>query len=218
MSEPRYLKKLPDSARYTGDATAGEIEIIDKREAPKIRAKTGILLEDKLHFFVRDAVKFPSGEVRTQMRVIGCTMSDGPSGVVALAFRDGKVFLREIFRHATRRWELETPRGHRETGYSPEEAARKEIDEELGFQVKSLEKIGDVSGDSAILASTLPVFWAVLEPGPPRDHPEKTEAFGRIISLSGTQVRERVLNGGIRDSYTLSALLFGHVTGRLRLE
>jgi ADP-ribose pyrophosphatase len=217
MSEPRYLKKLPESVRYEGDAEAGEIEIIDKRAAPKIRAKTGVLIEDRLHFFVRDAVKFPSGEIRTQMRVIGCTMADGPSGVVALAFRDGKVFLREMFRHATRRWELETPRGQRETGFSAEEAARKEIDEELGFRVKSIERIGDVSGDTAILASTLPVFWAELAPGAPRDHPEKSEAFGKIVSLTAPQLKERILRGDIRDGYTLSAILFAQLAGKLVL-
>jgi len=215
MAEPRYLKKLPQSASYKGDASAGEIEIIDKRAAPKVRAKTGILIEDTLHFFVRDAVKFPSGEVRTQMRVIGCTMSDGPSGVVALAWRDGKVFLRKMFRHATRRWELETPRGQRETGFSAEEAARKEIDEELGFQVKSIEKIGDVCGDTALLASTLPIFWAELKPGPPRDHPEKSEAFGEIVSLTPAQLRSRVLKGDIRDGYTLSAITFAQLAGKL---
>jgi ADP-ribose pyrophosphatase len=217
MSEPRYLKKLPESTRYAGNAGEGEIEIIDKRESPKIRARTGILIEDKLHFFVRDAVKFPSGELRTQMRIIGCTMSDGPSGVVALASRDGKIYLREMFRHATRRWELETPRGQRESGCSPEEAAVKEIDEELGFRVKTIEKIGDVSGDTAILASTLPIFWAELAPGPPRDHPEKSEAFGDIISLTAPQLKERILRGDIRDGYTLAAILFAQLTGKLEL-
>src|ERR1700716_239680 len=117
MSEPRYLKKLPESARKLGDARAGEIEIISKSDAPKIREKTGILLEDKLHFYVRDAVRFPSGETRTQMRVIGCTMFDGPSGVIALPSRNGRIVLREMFRHATRQWGLEAPRGQRETGY-----------------------------------------------------------------------------------------------------
>jgi ADP-ribose pyrophosphatase len=217
MSEPRYLRKLPESARYAGDAGLGEIEIIDKREAPKIRAKTGVLIEDKLHFFVRDAVRFPSGEVRTQMRVIGCTMFDGPSGVVALASRDGRIYLREMFRHATRRWELETPRGQRESGFSGEEAARKEIDEELGFRVKRIEKIGDVSGDTAILASTLPIYWAELEAGPLQDHPEKSEAFGKIISLTGPQLRERILKGYIRDGYTLAAIMFAQLGGKLRL-
>jgi ADP-ribose pyrophosphatase len=218
MSEPRYLKRLPESARQVGDARAGEIEIIDKRSAPKIRARTGILIEDKLHFFVRDAVKFPSGDVRTQMRVIGCSMADGPPGVVALAHRDGKIFLREMFRHATRRWELETPRGQRETGYSAEQAAIKEIDEELGFRVKRIEQIGEVSGDTAILASTLPLFWADLEPGPPQDHPEKSEAFGEIIELSGAELRKRLSAGEIRDSYTLAAILFAQLRGKFRLD
>ena len=217
MAEPRYLKNLPESASYKGDANAGEIEIINKTQAPKVRDKTGILLEDKLHFFVRDVVRFPSGETRTQMRVIGCTMFDGPSGVVALAARDGKIFLREMFRHATRRWELETPRGQRETGYTPEEAARKEIDEELGFTVAKIEKIGEVSGDTAILASTLPIFWAELAPGPPQDHPEGSEAFGRIVDLDPSALKDRIARGDIRDSYTLSAITLAQIAGKLEL-
>ena len=217
MSTPRYLQKLPPAAQHQGDAAAGEIEIIDKRSAPAIRAKTGILIEDKLHYFVRDAVRFPSGSVRTQMRVIGCTMSDGPSGVVALASRRGKIFLREIFRHATRRWELETPRGQREAGYTAEDAARKEIDEELGFRANAIERIGEVSGDTAILASTLPVFWAELADGPPRDHPEKGEAFGAFVELSPSDLRDRIARGDIRDGYTLSAITLAQIAGKLEL-
>src|SRR2546423_2173811 len=96
---PRYLQSLPESTRLIGSAKDDEIEIIDRREAPRIRAKTGILLEDKQHYFVRDAVKYPSGEVGTSMRVIGCTMHDGPAGVVALCSPDGNIVLREILRH-----------------------------------------------------------------------------------------------------------------------
>jgi ADP-ribose pyrophosphatase len=215
VGKPRYLKKLPPSTATAGDANVGEIEIIDRRESSKIRAKTGILIEDKMHFFVRDAVKFPSGAIRTEMRVIGRTMFDGSSGVVALASRGGKIFLREIFRHATRRWELEATRGQRETGYSAEDAAIKEIGEELGFRVKSIEKLGEVSGDSAILASALPVFWVELEPGPPKDHPEATEAFGKIIELSPAELTQRIVRGDIRDGYTLSAVLFARLAGKI---
>ena len=217
MSEPRYLKKLPESARKLGDARAGEIEIISKSDAPKIREKTGILLEDKLHFYVRDAVRFPSGETRTQMRVIGCTMFDGPSGVIALPSRNGRIVLREMFRHATRQWGLEAPRGQRETGYTAEEAVRKELDEELGFPVKGIERIGDVSGDTALLASALPVFWAELGDGPPRDHPESSEAFGEIVELTPGELRERISRGEIRDGYTLASITLAQIAGKLDL-
>jgi 8-oxo-dGTP pyrophosphatase MutT (NUDIX family) len=217
MPEPRYLKKLPESARILGDANAGEIEIISKSEAPKIREKTGIIFEDSLHFFVRDAVKFKNGESRTQMRLIGCTMFDGPSGVVALPSRNGKIVLREMFRHATRQWGLEAPRGQRETGYTAEAAIRKELDEELGFPVRSLERIGEVSGDSAILASSLPVFWAELGDGPPRDHPEGSEALGKIVELTPEELKNRIVRGDIRDGYTLAAMTLARIAGRLEL-
>jgi ADP-ribose pyrophosphatase len=218
MPGPRYLQSLPESTRYAGDAQSGEIEIIDKRSAPRIRAKTGVLIEDTQHYFVRDAVRFPSGEVRTQMRVIGCTMADGPSGVVALCARDGRIFLREMFRHATRRWELETPRGQRETGYTAEDAARKEINEELGFHVDRIEKIGEVNGDSALLASTLPIYWADMAPGAPHDHPEKSEAFGKIVELSASELKALIARGGIRDGYTLAAITLATVAGKLKLS
>ena len=214
---PRYIQSLPESARYIGNADDDEIQIIDKREAPKIRAKTGVLLEDKQHYFVRDALKYPSGEVGTAMRIIGCTMHDGPPGVVALCSRDGNIFLREIFRHATRRWELETTRGQRETGMSAADAALKEMDEELGFKVRNIEQIGEVSGDTAILASTLPVFWADLEPGPPRDHPEDKEAFGRIVEVFPPELRTRISRCEIRDGYTLAALTLAQVAGKFRI-
>jgi ADP-ribose pyrophosphatase len=218
VSSPRYIDRLPESTRYRGDAGAGEIEIISRSEAKKIEGKTGILFEDSLHFVVRDVVKFPSGDTRAQMRIVGCTMTDGPSGVVALAWRDGKIHLREMFRHATRRWELETPRGQRETGCTAEEAAIQEVDEELGFKVERIEKIGEVSGDTAILASTLPVFWAELAPGPPEDHPESSEAFGKIVVLAPQDLVERVRQGHIRDSYTLSAILLAQLAGKLQLR
>lgn len=214
---PRYLESLPESTRLICDAKNDEIEIIDRREAPRIRAKTGILIEDKLHYFVRDAVKYPSGEIGTAMRIIGCTMHDGPSGVVALASRDGNIILRETFRHATRRWELETPRGRRETGFSAEAAARKELDEELGFRVLNIEQIGEVSGDTAILASTLPVFWADVAHGPAHDHPEKTEAFGRIVEVMPAELRTRISRCEIRDGYTLAALTLAQIAGKFRI-
>jgi ADP-ribose pyrophosphatase len=217
VGEPRYLKKLPGPASYRGDAAAGEIEIIDRKDSSKIRVKTGILVKDELHFIVRDAVKFPSGDVEAQLRVVSRYMVDGPAGVVALASRGGKIFLREMFRHGTRRWELETARGGREEGYTPEEAARKEIDEELGFEVKTIEQIGEVSAETAFVASTLPIFWAELEPGPPRDHPESTEAFGKIVELSPEDLKERLVRGEIRDGYTIAALLFAQVAGKIRL-
>lgn len=215
---PEYLDDLPGPARVVGDASAGEIQIVRQPDEKEREEPTGILFSDEMHLFVRDAVLFPSGKTGAQMRVIGTSMYDGPSGVVALASRDGRVFLREIYRHGTRRWELEAQRGRRDEGYSPEEAARKELDEELGFPVNTLTLLGSVSGDTAIMASTLPVFWAELGDGPRRDDPEDSEAFGKVIGLSPSELAARIEKGDIRDSYTLAAITLAVTAGKIRLE
>jgi hypothetical protein len=72
-----------------------------------------------------------------------------------------------------------------------------------------------VSGDTAILASALPVFWAELEDGPPRDHPEGSEALGKIVELAPAELKNRISRGEIRDGYTLAALTLARFAGRL---
>jgi ADP-ribose pyrophosphatase len=212
------MDDLPAAARITGDAEAGEIQIVRQDESKEKENPTGILFTDDMHLFVSDAVLFPGGKTGTQMRVIGTSMYDGPSGVVALASRDGRIFLREIFRHGTRRWELEAQRGRREEGFTSEKAVLKELQEELGYPVLRVTHIGDVSGDTALMASTLPVYWAELGDGPRRDDPEASEAFGRVIELTPGELSERIARGDIKDGYTLSAITFACAAGRLRLE
>jgi ADP-ribose pyrophosphatase len=215
---PEYMDDLPDAARVVGDADKGEIQIVRQPEDREREEPTGILFNDGMHLFVRDAVLFPSGKRGTETRVIGTSMYDGPSGVVALAWRDEKVFLREIFRHATRRWELEAQRGRREEGCTSEEAALNELAEELGYPVKKLTLIGQVAGDTALIASTLPVYWAELGDGPRRDHPESGEAFGKVVELSPAELAARVAAGEIRDGYTLAAIAFAIVAGKFALR
>jgi len=165
---------------------------------------------------VRDPVRFPSGATKCQMRIIGKTEVDGPNGVAALAWRDGRIVLRNIYRHATRSWELEAVRGRREIGEAPRQAARKELKQELGYPVRRLDLLGEICPDSAILSSKLQIFWAELGNGPRRDDPEPTEAFGPVELLSPQDLASRVRDGGIRDAPTLSAFVLAQLHGKLR--
>src|SRR5688572_8082934 len=89
MSRSRtYLERLPKRAQRRGSAKKGEIEVVtSRREQKEIEAecaadlkgsalgkggkRIGILLEDEVRMVVRDALKFPSGATRCQMRIIG---------------------------------------------------------------------------------------------------------------------------------------------------
>lgn len=225
-----YLKRLPERARRRGNAAKGEAEIVTKRrDVEAIEAegadelsgsalgkngkRIGILLEDEVRFVVRDPLRFPSGETKCEIRLIGKTEFDGVNGVAVLPILDGRFVLREIFRHATRAWELEAVRGRRETGQTPRQAARAEVKQELGFKLKKLHAIGSVCPDSSVMSSVVDIFLGELADGPREDEPEGTEAFGRIHRLSAEELAGRIMKGSIRDGYTIAALAMAQLRG-----
>ena len=228
MTERNYLTRLPKHARRRGSAKNGEAEIVTSRnEQQRISQecadelsgsalngkRIGILLEDEVRMVVRDALTFPSGETKCEMRIIGKTEFDGPNGVAALCVLHGRFVLREIFRHASRSWELETVRGRRETGMTSQQAVRNEIKQELGYRVRRLKRVGKIRPDSAVMSTTLDLFFAELIPGPRRDEPEGSEAFGRIHRLSPSQLAGKIRSGAITDSYTVAAFLLAQLNG-----
>ena len=229
-----YLKRLPKHARRRGDADKGEAEIVtSKRELEKIESecaselsgsalgkdgkRIGILLEDKVRMVVRDALRFPSGATKCEMRIVGKTEFDGLNGVAVLCVANGRFVMREIFRHATRAWELETVRGRRERGQTARQAARMEVKQELGYPVRRLHSLGKLCPDSAVMSSMLELFLAELGRGPRKDEPEPTETFGQIHRLTPRELSSMIAMGRIRDSYTIGALALAQMRGLLTI-
>jgi NUDIX domain. len=222
-----YLRRLPKHAQARGDSDAGEVEIVTSlRDAEQLESgsddelsgsalgkggkRVGILLEDGVHMFVRDAVRYPSGASKRQMRIIGKTEYDGPNGVAVLCMSDDQFVLREIYRHATRSWELEITRGRRETGQTSLQAVRAEVKQELGYSVKKAHLLGQIRPDSALMSAHLEVFLAQLgAAGKPE--PEPTEAFGEIVKLTADELGASILAGYVTDSYTIGALMMAQL-------
>ena len=88
-----------------------------------------------------------------------------------------------------------------------------EVKQELGYRLKKIHPLGKISPDSAIMSSTLEMFFAELVDGPPHDEPEPSEAFGRIFHLTPEELGDRLLKGRIRDSYTIAALTIAQLRG-----
>jgi len=228
-----YLDRLPKHAQKRGSVKRGEAEIVTaKRELDEIASecagdlkgsalgsngkRIGILLEDDVRFVIRDALKFPSGTTECRMRVVGKTEFDGPNGVVALCVMNGRFVIREIYRHATRGWELEVVRGRRESGQTARQAVRAEVKQELGFGVKRMRRIGVICPDTALMSSTLEVYLVELRDGPQRDEPESSEIFGETYWLTYPELAAMIRRGAIRDSYTIAALTFARLHGHVR--
>ncbi len=133
-------------------------------------SRPGIVCEDHFWVWVRDPVISPTGHKHTYNRMIWKSSLDGtggfsayPGGAAALPMivdgNEKKFALILTFRHATGAWELEVPRGGRNRpDESPEEIARREIQEEAGFVVNNMVYLGGIAPDSGLVSSVVPVF------------------------------------------------------------
>ena len=194
-NEPRENRR-----RTPGDATRGEIEVLDESVAwsnDSVRVLTA-----RVRYPSRKGESAPEGD---QMRVAPAeSKTDGV--VVAPITADDRVLLVRQFRHPVRMWLRELPRGGRDAGESPEDAARRELREEVGCDVLSLHPLGRVAADSGQLAS-LPWLFAARVSDRRQREPEATEAIDRVIAHSFRELLALCERGQIVDGFTLATVM-----------
>lgn len=162
------IKNHPELVHPVGNASQGEIEIVlDPDQMTSIEKETG--------------------------RDVGVLKSRPGVGVLPV-MPDGTLVLNCEFRHATRSWELEMPRGGVKKGESLEEAARRELLEETGCVAGQLIQLGEAAGDSGVTGMILPVFMAKIKEITLPER-ESTEAIGQTLTLNPQEVREAFARG-----------------------
>jgi ADP-ribose pyrophosphatase len=126
--------------------------------------------------------------------------------VAALAVRDdgGLVLVRQ-YRYAVDDWVWELPAGRLDPGETPEDGARRELEEETGLRPARLESIASFYTTPGFCDERMHVFRATgLSPVPPRpDDDERLEL--RVFALQ--EARDMMGRGEIREGKTLVALL-----------
>lgn len=233
-----YLSYLPDQSRPLGCHKIGEIEIsidskiigsvIESRKSKK-RPQSyqtnslddkfediGIIFEDEYLLVVRDAVIFKNGKLGSYVRVFERPALTGQTGVVILPFRDDLIYFNRIFRHATRRWELELPRGYREEDNSLEEAVEIELLQEVGLKIESIQNLGEIQSNTGLLAGSVQAYLVTLLPGEAKSDPEDGESISDTLTLTLNEVNQKIINGEIRDGFTLSTLYLAQVRNFIR--
>src|SRR5213592_1007125 len=93
---------------------------------PADDTRVGVLAEDPYLIVMRDAVRFADGSYGLYNRLMV------PSGAALLPLLDGAIILLYRFRHGTRTWHLEAPRGSFSGTGTREDEARRELREEIG--------------------------------------------------------------------------------------
>ncbi|WP_406269910.1 NUDIX hydrolase [Streptomyces sp. NBC_00191] len=183
----------------------GGIEILSDPES--VAAAGGVVYEDPYVMVLRDPVRFPDGRTGTYIRSIGTTAEPG---CVVLPLLDGEVVLVEHFRHATRSWLWEVPRGFGTRGLAGEQNAAKELREEIGADVRELIPLGSVHPDSGAVGDRVLLYAARIDA---IGALALGEGIRRTLTVSFAEAEEMVGDGRITDAFTIVALSRARLAG-----
>lgn len=204
VSRHRYLelvKQYPHLVSPQGDATQGEIEILlNEEQMALVERKSGrdvgVVKEDRYWIWINDACRFPSGNEGVYGRILWVRGLESPAQGVAVMpiTSEGKIVLNCNFRHSTRSWEIELPRGLVNAGETAEDAAKREASEETGRSIVEVRLLGEIPPDTGVLSVVVPVFVAKVA-GVGVQQQEETEAIEDILELSVEEIKKAFAEG-----------------------
>jgi ADP-ribose pyrophosphatase len=145
---------------------------------------------------MRDAVYFPHGVPGTYDRLIWKNefRGDVPGVAILPILPSGKIVLNVNYRHATRSWELELPRGKLFSGEAFEEAAVRELKEETGLIASSVLFLGSVAPDSGVLSCIVPVYLGKVS-SREESSPEYSEAIFDVLAFTMEELQRGLVQG-----------------------
>ena len=173
---------------------------LEDQDLPAEWARVGIAFQDQYMLILRDAVRFPDGTLGTYIRTV--PPDQGAPGVVVLPLHEGDVLLVNHFRHATRTWHLELPRGFGHPGLTPEESARAELQEEIGATASRIEELGRVYPDSGADAGGVMLFLAYVSS---HGEVDRQEAITELVRVPVVKLEQLISNNTITDGFTIAA-------------
>ncbi|MEV3856115.1 NUDIX hydrolase [Streptomyces sp. NPDC050095] len=185
----------------------GGIEILTDPEA--VAAAGGVVYEDPYLLLLRDAVRFTDRD-RTRGTYIRALSPTAEPGCVVLPLLGGDVVLVEIFRHAARAWQWEVPRGFGTLGLTGAQNATKELQEEIGAQVRELVPLGEVWPDTGLLGSSVLLFAARIDAVGPLS---AGEGIRSALTVPFAEAEAMVADGRISDAFTIAVLTRARLNG-----
>ncbi len=169
-------------------------------------AEVGVVFKDPWFFVLRDAVEFPDGSRRTHARSLN-RIGDGAAAFPVLK---GRIVLLRHFRHATRRWMREIPRGGIEPCQTPEQTVVQELREEIGAVTIRIERLGFLYGSANLYASGAHLFFAEIASV---GEPQLGEGISAIDLVTPAEFERLLLDGEIVDSFTVAAFTHARLRG-----
>lgn len=128
-----------------------------------------------------------------------------PGGVVVVAQKDENTILMvKQYRFAIKRESIELPAGRLEVGENPDEAIKRELEEETGFVAKTWKPMGFIYSSPGVFDEKLYLYYATdLEFN--KQKPDENEIID-YFEYNITEIFEMIDKGEINDAKTICAL------------
>lgn len=170
------------------------------------RTREHLVYQNKFIELYDDEVATPSGEPGTYTRL---RYRGNPPGVVIIPrLPDGRVLLLQLSRYAFNSLSLEFPRGTANPDESAETAAARELHEETGLTATSLETLGVLRPDTAIVETEAHIVLAAVASLDHLvlDHEEEAISHHKLFSTG--ELTTAIRAGEVRDGFTLGAFAY----------
>ncbi|GHJ43917.1 ADP-ribose pyrophosphatase [Catellatospora sp. TT07R-123] len=184
------------------EVAAAEAQFGQQLEAhgmPAAWALHGVVYEDPFQIILRDPVRTPSGHLGTYVRRV----ARNTDGVVVLPRHGDHVILVRHFRHSTRQWHLELPRGFGEKDQTPEQNAERELREELGAAAVRTHALGVVQPDTGLTSDTVHLFYVEIDLYDAAG--EAAEGITGTVRVTPAELAELIRSGELNDGFTIAA-------------
>ncbi|WP_218010252.1 NUDIX hydrolase [Actinomadura chibensis] len=185
-------------------------EILPAADAAPERGPYGVQYQDSFVTLVRDPVRFPNGGTGGYIRLLERAENGGAAVLPLIGER--AVLIRH-FRHATRDWHWEIPRGFSDPGEMPEQTAHRELVEELGVEPQGLRRLGVIHVDTGISAMGTTLYATTLAGLAPHD--TRDEAITERGRFTAGEIDAMLADGELTDSFTMAAVLHARRLGLL---
>ena len=175
-------------------------------------ADIGILVNDPYVLVIRDLVKFSSGKLGGYIRVVNTADLDNGVAVAVIPVIDNKVVLLYQYRHATKSWHYEVPRGFGVEHLSAEGNAIKEIEEEIDGRVEELVDLGNYQSNTGMERTNVKLFMAKLSAF---GSPDMNEGIEKIHLVDVEGLEQMIVEGEVSDGFSIASYIRAKLMGVL---